>query len=76
MSSTMPLAPVMIAVETLAMDPQLSVVGIDLDSGKRVAVRVSVPDDAPWIAEPAIPTVGLVLVLTLTTIDALAASAA
>jgi len=45
MTFSLPLSPVMIAIETLAIEPQLSVVGIDLDSGKRVAVRVSVPDE-------------------------------
>lgn len=75
MASPLPLAPVMIAIESIALEPQLSVVGIDLDSGHRVAVRVSTPDTTAWIAQNATPTVGLVLVLTLTTIDALAPTA-
>ncbi|RYG57454.1 MAG: hypothetical protein EON56_02470 [Alphaproteobacteria bacterium] len=75
MMAALPIAPIVVLVETIRAEPTLSVSGRDLDSGKRVTVHLSASDDMPGLQQTDVPPVGLVLVLTLTTVEALAGSA-
>lgn len=69
---TLPLADVAISIQTIKTSPALTLVGIDLDSGRSISLQIS-SDDLAALADQLHPQPpGLVLVLSLFVADPLA----